>query len=150
MKKETNSNIICQNKTLHYEYEVIETYTAGIVLQGTEVKSLRLHNASLIDAYCYIHDNELYIKGLHISKYEMGNIFNHDPDRVKKLLMTKKEILKLSNRKSQDGYTIVPSKIMFINQFVKVELCVVKGKKLYDKRNDLKKSDQMRYIKKSI
>lgn len=142
------SKVVCQNKRATFDYYITETYTAGIVLLGTEIKSIRLGKATFNNAYCEIKNNEMFLIGLHISKYEMGNIFNHDPDRIKKLLLNKREILKLVNRKSQDGYTIVPLKVILVEGLAKVVIGVAKGKKLYDKRDDIKKQDELMYIKK--
>ena len=142
------SKVVCQNKRATFDYYITETYTAGIVLLGTEIKSIRLGKATFNNAYCEIKNNEMFLIALHISKYEMGNIFNHDPDRIKKLLLNKREILKLVNRKSQDGYTIVPLKVILVEGLAKVVIGVAKGKKLYDKRDDIKKQDELMYIKK--
>ena len=141
--------IICQNKKAHHEYFISDTLEAGIVLVGTEIKSLRAGKASLQDSYCEVIDGEMFLRGLHISKYEMGNIFNHDPDRIKKLLLNKHEIIKLNTKKQKDGFTIIPLKVIIKNGLAKVIIGLAKGKKLYDKRDDIKKADQMRYIDKS-
>ena len=132
--------IVCQNKKAHHEYFISDTLEAGIVLVGTEIKSLRAGKASLQDSYCEVIDGEMFLRGLHISKYEMGNIFNHDPDRLKKLLLNKIEIIRFNTKKSKEGYTIIPLKVI---------IGLAKGKKLYDKRDDMKKADDIRYIEKS-
>lgn len=149
MKKEDNIKILCQNKRVTHDYIILEKYEAGIELFGTEVKSLRVSNGTLNDSYCYFKDGEIFLIGFHIPQYSMGNLFNHDPDRDKKLLMRKKEIVKLSVKRSLEGLSIVPVKVYFNNQYVKVEIAVAQGKKLYDKRADLKKEDQKRYINKA-
>lgn len=128
--------VIAQNKKARHDYFVIDTYEAGIELFGTEVKSLRVSAVNLKDSYCYIKNGELFATGVHISPYEKGNIFNRDPIRDRKLLMHKKEILKLKNSTERDGYTLVPLSLYFSGQNVKVEVGVCKGKKLYDKRED--------------
>ncbi len=148
MVKETNYKIVCQNKKAYHDYFITDEYTAGIVLVGTEIKSLRNNKASLQDCYCEVKNGEMFLKGLHISKYEMGNIFNHDPDRLKKLLLNKSEIIKLDTKRAKEGYTIIPLKVIIQNGLAKVIIGLAKGKKLYDKREDLKKADQMRYIEK--
>ncbi len=145
----SNEKIICQNKKAYYEYFISDEIEAGIVLVGTEIKSLRAAKASLQDCYCEVINGEMFLKGLHISKYEMGNIFNHDPDRMKKLLLNKIEITRLNTKKQKDGFTIIPLRVIIKNGLAKVIIGLAKGKKLYDKREDLKKSDQLRYIEKS-
>lgn len=140
---EKGTKIIAQNKKAYHDYFVIEKYEAGIELFGTEVKSLRQGQVNLKDSFCKIYDGELYALGVHISPYEMGNIFNKDPLREKKLLMHKKEILKLYGLANRDGYSLIPLSLYFKGSRVKLELGVCKGKKLYDKReSDAKKSAQ--------
>ncbi len=146
MKKD--DNLICNNKRAYHDYFIYDTFEAGLELYGTEIKSIRSHGASFNDAYCEIKNNEAFIKGLHIAKYEMGNIFNHDPDRRKRLLLHKVEIVRLATKKTQDGYTIIPLKLYYKEGLVKLEIAVCKGKKLYDKREDLKKNEQMKDIRK--
>ncbi len=145
----SNERIICQNKKAYHEYFISDEIEAGIVLVGTEIKSLRAAKASLQDCYCEVINGEMFLKGLHISKYEMGNIFNHDPDRMKKLLLNKIEITRLNTKKQKDGFTIIPLRVIIKNGLAKVIIGLAKGKRLYDKREDLKKSDQLRYIEKS-
>lgn len=135
-----------QNKKARHDYFVIETYEAGIVLSGTEVKSVRAGTVNMKDSYCYIEDGEIYVTGVHISPYEKGNIFNRDPLRVRKLLMHKKEILKLFMKVGKDGYTIVPLSMYFSGKNVKVEIGLCKGKKLYDKRETEAKKAEARDI----
>lgn len=145
-----NQRIIVQNKKAYHDFFIDETYECGIVLVGTEIKSLRGGKASLQDSFCYIKQGEMFVSGMHISKYEMGNIFNHEPDRTKKLLLHKSEINKLLGKITKSGYTIIPLKVYFTNGLAKVEIGLARGKKLYDKRDDLKKKDQEMQIKKAV
>ena len=135
--KKTQSRIIAQNKKAWHDYFVDEKYEAGLVLYGTEVKSVRAGAVNLKDSYCSIKNGELFILGMHISPYEKGNIFNREPLRDKKLLMHKKEIMKLGGLMSQKGYTLVPLSLYFSGKNVKVEIGLCRGKKLYDKRDAL-------------
>ncbi len=137
---------VAQNKKARHDYFIEETYEAGIVLTGTEVKSIRLGKVNLRDSYAYIKDSEVYISGMHISPYEQGNIYNQDPLRDRKLLMHKYEINKLIGHTQQKGLTLVPLQIYFKNGRVKVELAVAKGKKLFDKRQDIADRDAKREI----
>lgn len=134
-KKQSNGKIIAQNKKAWHDYFVDDKYEAGIALFGTEVKSIRAGGVNLKDSYCTIRNGELYVVGMHISPYEKGNIFNRDPLREKKLLMHKKEIIKLGGLVSQKGYTLVPLSLYFSKSNVKVEVGLCRGKKLYDKRD---------------
>jgi len=138
------AKIIAQNKKAFHDYFVEEKYEAGLVLSGTEVKSVRLGQVQLKDCYCQIIQGEIYVQGMHISPYEKGNIFNKDPLREKKLLMHKKEILKLFGLIKQDGYTIIPLSLYLKGPVVKVELGLCKGKKQHDKRDSIAKSDAKR------
>ena len=134
---------IAQNKKAYHDYFVLERYEAGIELFGTEVKSLRQGQVNLKDAFCKVYDGELLALGIHISPYEKGNIFNKDPLRHKRLLMHKKEIMKLNGLLTRDGYSLIPLSLYFKGSRVKVEVGVCKGKKLYDKReSEAKKSAQ--------
>ena len=132
------TKIICQNKRARFDYFIEDTYECGIVLSGTEIKSIRCGKVSITESFCYIKNGEMIIDNMHISKYEQGNIFNHDPDRLRKLLLHKKEILKISSLVSRDGYTLVPLDVHLSNGFAKVNLGIAKGKKLYDKRESIK------------
>lgn len=143
-------DLIAQNKKAYHDYFISDTYEAGIELYGTEIKALRMKGASFNDAYCEIKNNEIFVKGLHITKYEMGNIFNHDPDRIKRLLLHKIEITRLNSKKTKDGYTIIPLKLYIKNGLAKLEIGVAKGKKLYDKRETIKENDEKIYINKMI
>ena len=142
MAKEKGSRLIANNKKAYHDYFIEETYEAGIALHGTEVKSLRMGKCSIKESFIRIENEEVYIYGMHISPYEKGNIFNKDPLRVKKLLLHKAEIRKLRAKIAEKGYTLVPLKVYFNNSLVKVEIGLAKGKKLYDKRQDIAKKDQ--------
>nr|MBQ4318813.1 SsrA-binding protein SmpB [Clostridia bacterium] len=135
-KKNVGRKIIAQNKKARHDYFVEDTYEAGIQLFGTEVKSVRTGTVNLKDSYCTIDKGEIFALGVHISPYEKGNIFNRDPLRPKKLLMHKREIMKLLGLIGREGYTIVPLSLYFSGSRVKMELGLCKGKKLYDKRDD--------------
>ena len=140
---EKSIKTIAQNRKAYHDYFVVEKYEAGIALFGTEVKSLRLGQVNLKDPFCRIYNGELYALGVHISPYEKGNIYNKDALREKKLLMHKREILKLSMQMNRDGYSLIPLSLYFSGPHVKVELGVCKGKKLYDKReSDAKRTAQ--------
>lgn len=128
---------IAQNKKAHHDYFIEESYEAGIELCGTEVKSIRRGRVNLKDSWCSIVDGEIFINGMHISPYEQGNIFNKDPMRVRRLLMHKKEIMKLFGIVNQQGYSLIPISLYFKDSNVKVQVGLCKGKKLYDKRADM-------------
>jgi len=136
--------IIAQNKKAYFDYFVEEKFEAGIELTGTEVKSVRQGQVNLKDSYCNIKQGELFVLGMHISPYEKGNIFNRDPLRDRRLLMHKKEILKLFNGVKRDGYSIVPLSLYLKGPIVKMEIGMCKGKKLYDKRDAIAKKDARR------
>lgn len=136
------------NRQARYLYEIIEKYTAGIVLTGTEIKSLRMGKASIGEGYVFINDGEVWLKNCHISEYTEGTYNNHDPKRLRKLLLKKKEILKLKQKLEQKGLTIVPLKIFFNERgYAKLDIALARGKKLHDKREDLKKKDTLRELK---
>lgn len=145
-----SQKIIADNRKARHDYFVIESYEAGVELFGTEVKSLRRGGVNLKDSYCEIDRGELFALGVHISPYEQGNIFNRDPLRPKKLLMHKKEIMKLQGLVSRDGYTLVPLSLYFKGSRVKLALGLCKGKKLYDKREDIAKKDAARDIERHM
>ena len=136
--------MIANNKKARHDYFLEELYEAGISLHGTEVKSLRMGKCSIKESFIRIEDGEVFIYGMHISPYEKGNIFNKDPLRPRKLLMHKKEIQKMVGKIAQKGYTIVPVEVYFKGSLVKVQVALAKGKKLYDKRQDIAKKDQKR------
>jgi len=145
-----NMKTIAQNKKARHDYFVEETYEAGIELCGTEVKSLRAGRVNLKDSWCSIVDGEIFVNGMHISPYEQGNIFNRDPMRVRKLLMHKKEILKLYGTVKQTGYSLIPISLYFKDSKVKLQVGLCKGKKLYDKRADMAERSAKRDMERAI
>ncbi|MBE6668479.1 MAG: SsrA-binding protein SmpB [Ruminococcaceae bacterium] len=140
------TKIITQNRKAYHDYFVDEKYEAGIALFGTEVKSIRNGSVNLKDSYCSVKDGELYVIGMHVSPYEKGNIFNREPLRDRKLLMHKREIMKIGGLMTQKGYTLVPLSLYFSGKNVKVELGLCRGKKLYDKRDALAEKQTNREI----
>ena len=138
------------NRKAKYDYEILSTIECGIVLTGTEIKSIRNGNANLKDSYAVIKGNEVFILGMHISEYKEGNIFNHDEKRTRKLLLHKKEILKLFNKVELDGNTLVPIKLYFKGNKAKILLGLAKGKKTYDKRETIKQRDINREVQKQL
>ena len=136
--------LVANNKKAYHDYFIEETYEAGIVLHGTEVKSMRLGKCSIKESFIRIEDGEIFVYGMHVSPYEKGNIFNKDPLRVKKLLMHKAEINKIAGKITVKGYTLVPLQVYFNKGKVKVEVGLAKGKKLYDKRETIAKKDARR------
>ena len=141
---------ITVNRAARHEYFVLETYEAGIELYGTEIKSIRNGSVNLKESWADIQNGEVFINGMHISPYEKGNIFNKDPFRVRKLLLHKKEINKLAGKIKQEGLTLIPLSLYFKKQYVKVELGLCKGKKLYDKRETIAKRDAKRDIDRAM
>lgn len=144
------SKLIAKNPTAYHNYNIEDKLEAGIVLSGTEIKSIRAGKVNLKDSYANIKNNEVFIYGMHISPYEQGNIFNKDPLRNRKLLLNRREINKLIGLVKQKGYSIIPINIYFKNNFVKLTLGIGKGKKLYDKRDDIAKKDAEMKIRKSL
>ena len=142
--------IVAKNQKAYHEYFIEEKFEAGIELSGTEVKSIRLGTLSLKEAWCQIKDGQLYIRQMHIAPYEQGNIFNKDPLRPRRLLMHKREIMRLFGKVRQDGYALVPLSVYFRGSRVKVEIALAKGKKLYDKRDDAAKKDAKRQIDRAM
>ncbi len=140
----TGEKLIANNKKAYHDYFILEKYEAGIALAGTEVKSLRMGKCSIKEAFIRIENGEALIYGMHISPYEKGNIFNRDPLRVRKLLLHKSEINKLAGKVQEKGMTLMPLRVYFKGSLVKVEIGLAKGKKLYDKRQDIAKKDQQR------
>jgi len=136
--------LVANNKKAYHDYFIEEKYETGIVLHGTEVKSLRMGKCSIKESFVHIDGGEVFIYGMHISPYEKGNIFNKDPLRPKKLLMHRNQIMKLQGQLSEKGYTLVPLQVYFKDGLAKVEIGLAKGKKLYDKRQDIAKKDQRR------
>ncbi len=146
VKKENEKNLSITNRDINFKYDIIERYECGIELKGTEVKSVKKAMCNLKDSFALIKSNEVILKNMHISPYEMGNINNVDPTRDRKLLLNKSEILKLSFKVKQGGYTLIPSKVYISRRYVKVELCLCKGKKLYDKRNSIKEKEAKKQV----
>lgn len=142
--------LICSNKKAYHDYFIEEKLEAGLVLQGTEVKSLRAGNANLTDSFMLVREGEAYLHNLNISQYEFGNRQNHQPDRNRKLLLHRKEIEKLYGRIREKGLSVIPLRLYFKNGLVKVEIGIAKGKKLYDKREDLKKKDSQREMSQAL
>lgn len=142
--------LIAKNPVAYHNYSISNTLEAGIVLTGTEIKSIRAGKVNLKDSYINIKNSEAYIYGMHISPYEHGNIFNKDPLRTRKLLLNRREINKLIVAINQKGFSIVPIKLYFNNNFVKLEIGIGKGKKLYDKREDMAKKDANRKIQRTL
>ena len=138
------------NRKARFNYEIIDTIECGIVLKGTEIKSIRNGKINLKDSYAIIKKGEVYIYGMHISHYEEGNIFNHDETRTRKLLLHKKEILKLKNKIDLNGFTLIPLKVYFVKGHAKILLGLARGKKTYDKRETIKKRDVEREIRKEF
>lgn len=149
MAKETGK-LIANNKKARFDYFIEETYEAGICLHGTEVKSMRMGKCSIKESFIRIEKGEVYIYNMHISPYEKGNIFNKDPLRPKKLMLHKSEINKLSNQITVKGYTIVPLEVYFKGSLVKMQIGLARGKKLYDKRQDIAKKDMRREAEKDF
>ena len=149
MSKE-GMKLIANNKKAYHDYFIEEKFEAGLVLHGTEVKSLRMGKCSIKEAFVRIENGEAYIFGMNISPYEMGNIFNKDPLRTRKLLMHRSEIRKLLGASSEEGYTIMPLQVYFKDGYAKIEIGLAKGKKLYDKRQDLRKKDMRREVEKDF
>lgn len=149
MSKEAEK-LIANNKKAFHDYFIDEKYEAGIVLHGTEVKSMRLGKCSIKESFVRIENNEVWVYGMHVSPYEKGNLFNRDPLRPKKLLMHKEEIRKLVGKIAEKGFTLVPLQVYFKDGKAKVELGLARGKKLYDKRQDIAKKDQRREAEKEF
>lgn len=141
---------LVSNRRAFHDYEIIEKFEAGIALLGTEIKSLRNHGGSLNEAYVTIKDTQLYLTNASIAPYSFGNIYNHPEKRERKLLMHKKEILKLKKAKQEKGMTIVPLSMYFKNNIVKMQIAIARGKKAYDKRSTIKKREQQKMIQRSI
>ena len=148
--RQPGTKTIAVNRKARHDYFVEETYEAGIELCGTEVKSLRAGRVNLKDSWCSIVDGEIFVNGMHISPYEQGNIFNRDPMRVRKLLMHKKEILKLYGTVKQTGYSLIPISLYFKDSKVKLQVGLCKGKKLYDKRADMAERSAKRDMERAI
>lgn len=142
--------VIAENRRASFEYYLEERFDAGLVLVGTEIKSIRSHSVNIGDAYIQVFKGEAYIYGMNIPVYRQGNIFNHDPLRTRKLLLHKREITRLEKAVKEKGYTIVPTKLYLENGFAKVQIALAKGKKLYDKREDLKRKSQEKEMRQTL
>ena len=149
-QKKNGNKTIAENRKAFHDYFVEESYEAGIELCGTEVKALRAGGVNLKDAWCSVVEGELYVNGMHISPYDKGNIFNRDPLRVRKLLMHKREIMRLFGIVKQDGYSLIPLSLYFKGSRVKVQVGLCRGKKLYDKREDAAKRDMKREAQRTM
>ncbi len=142
--------VIAVNRKARHDYFVLETFETGIELAGTEVKSIRAGGVNLKDSWCTIDDGELFVKGMHISPYDKGNVFNRDPFRVRKLLMHKREIMRLLGKVKQEGLTLIPLSLYFKKNHVKLEMGLCKGKQLHDKREDMARRDAAREIQRAM
>ena len=149
-KERETKKLIANNKKAFHDYFIDETYEAGVALHGTEVKSMRMGKCSIKESFIRIENGEVFVYGMHVSPYEKGNIFNKDPLRVKKLLMHRYEINKLQGKVAEKGYTLVPLQVYFKEGRVKVEIGLARGKKLYDRRQDIAKKDQRREAEKEF
>jgi SsrA-binding protein len=145
-----DGKVLAQNRKAYHDYFIEETLEAGIVLKGTEIKSIRRGSVNLRDAYAQVEDGEVWLHNMHVSPYEQGNRFNHDPTRSRKLLLHKSEIAKLVGASREKGYTLVPTRLYLRNGFCKVELALAKGKKLHDKREAMKQRDAQREIERAL
>ncbi len=147
-KDRFRNDVSIKNRKAYHEYEILDDFEAGMVLKGTEIKSIREGKVSLPEAYCHIHGDEVFVKGMTISPYEQGSFSNHEPTRERKLLLSKKEIEKLKTKTEEKGLTIVPTRLYINNRgFAKLRIGLARGKKLFDKRESLKKKQQDREIK---
>lgn len=142
--------VVTQNKKAFHDYFILDTYEAGVELKGTEIKSVRLGHVNLKDAFIRFKNDEAFIENMHIAPYEQGNIFNHEPLRNRKLLLHKKQIKKLQREVKENGLTVVPTKLYFNTSKLKVEIALARGKKLYDKRQDLKAKDAKRDMERAL
>ncbi|MBM6615710.1 SsrA-binding protein SmpB [Desemzia sp. RIT804] len=145
-----SGKVLAQNRKARHDYTIVDTIEAGIVLKGTEIKSIRAGRINLKDGYATIRNGEIFLQNVHISPYEQGNVFNHDPVRMRKLLMHKKQIARLVGETKSSGYTLVPLKVYIKDGYAKVLIGLAKGKKKYDKREDLKRKDQKREIDRAM
>lgn len=145
-----NKKVITSNRKAYHEYTIFDKFVAGIVLMGTEIKSIRKNAVNLKDSFAKIEDGEVFLYKCHISPYEQGNRYNHEPERVRKLLLSKKEILKMLGKIKKEGYTIVPLELFLSNGFAKLEIGLAKGKKLHDKRDDIAKKTQARDMQRAM
>ena len=150
-KKDKSQSVSISNRKARFEYEILEVFTAGLQLQGTEIKSLRGGNANLAEAYCYVKEGEVWVTGMYIAEYSHGSYLNHEPKRLRKLLLNKKEINSIDSALQDVGITIVPLKL-YINAkgWAKIEIALARGKKLHDKRHDLKQKDDKRQMDRAM
>ena len=150
-KNAKSQSVSISNRKARFEYEILEVYTAGLQLKGTEIKSLRSGNANLAEAFCYVKEAEVWVTGMYIAEYSYGSYLNHEPKRLRKLLLNKKEIKSIDSALQDVGITIVPLKL-YINAkgWAKIEIALARGKKLHDKRHDLKKKDDQRQIDRAL
>ena len=150
-KNSKSQSVSISNRKARFEYEILEVYTAGLQLQGTEIKSLRSGNANLAEAFCYVKEAEVWVTGMYIAEYSYGSYLNHEPKRLRKLLLNKKEIKSIDSALQDVGITIVPLKL-FINAkgWAKIEIALARGKKLHDKRQDLKQKDDKRQMDRAL
>ena len=145
-----DKKVVSTNRKAFHDFLIFDKFIAGMVLTGTEIKSIRKGTINLKDSFAKIEDNEMYLYGMHISPYDHGNRYNHKPDRIRKLLLHKKEILKIQDKVKKDGVTIVPTELFLSRGFAKIELGLAKGKKLYDKRESITKKTQERDMSRLI
>ena len=150
MPREKGRKVVASNRRARHDYAILDTYEAGISLTGTEVKSLRAGRASLVDAFGQVSDGEVYLHAMHIPEYAMGTWTNHDPRRTRKLLLKRLEITRLMNKLQESGLTLVPLSVYFLDGWAKVELALARGKKSYDKRQDLAKRDAEREMVRAV
>ncbi|WP_018659365.1 SsrA-binding protein SmpB [Allofustis seminis] len=150
MSKKKMDNVVAQNRKAHYDYEILDTYEAGIALKGTEIKSIRAGRVSLVDGYAGITQNEVFLYNVHIAPFEQGNRFNHDPLRTRKLLLHRQQINEIYRQVQQEGNTLVPLRIYLKNGFAKLLLGLAKGKKRQDKRETIKRREQERDISRAL
>lgn len=145
-----HKKVVSNNKKAYHDFTIFDKYTAGIVLMGTEIKSIRKGAVNLKDSFAKVENGELFLYKCHISPYEQGNRYNHEPERVRKLLLNKKEILKMLGKVKKENYTIVPLELFLVNGFAKLEIGLAKGKKLHDKRDDIAKKTQQRDMQRAM
>jgi SsrA-binding protein len=148
--REQGRKVVSSNRKAHHDYSILDTYEAGMSLTGTEVKSLRAGRASLVDAFGHESNGEIFLHGMHVPEYAMGTWTNHEPRRIRKLLLNREEIRKIQGKLRDDGVTLVPLSVYFHNGYAKVELALARGKKTYDKRQDLASRDAQREITRSM
>ena len=150
-KKSLDKSISISNRKARYEYELLDIFTAGIQLKGTEIKSLRAGNANIAESYCYVQLSEVWVTGIYIAEYQYGSYMNHEPKRLRKLLLNKKEINKISSALQNVGITLVPLKLYISDKgWAKIDIALAKGKKLHDKREDLKQKDDKRQMDRAL